>query len=255
MVKFMNENDYHEVGFVGQIFTWCNNKRGGDQILERLDRCILKTLAINKIQITLVRHLSRVASDHCPIVLKIFESVCKGRSGFKFENTWLSFKTVEHIVSSRWKRTFLGDDMEILNKKCKRNLKDLFYWSKGRLENFSLEKERLKAEIINLQEEESRYGWLTKEKLCLLKAKVKELNVVLNNLNTWWKQRAKAKWVKDGDANTKFFHSFANSRRNVNRISHVKDSNGMLTKYLKEIEEVFSRFFQGKWKSRNCSFS
>ncbi|XP_020673022.1 uncharacterized protein LOC110092705 [Dendrobium catenatum] len=167
--------------------------------------------------------------------------VCKGRSGFKFEDTWLSFKTAEHIVSSRWKRTFLGDDMEVLNKKSKRTIKDLFYWSKARLKDFSLEKDILKAEIINLQEEESKCGWLTDEKLWLLKAKDKELNVVLNNLNTWWKQRAKAKWIKDGDANTKFFHSFANSRRNVNRISQVKDSNGIMTEDPKEIEEVFRK--------------
>ncbi|KAI0488576.1 hypothetical protein KFK09_028414 [Dendrobium nobile] len=254
MLKFMNENDYHEVGFVGPRYTWCNNKSGGGRILERLDRCILNSLAINKIQISLVRHLARVASDHCPIVLKMFETMCKGRSGMKFEDTWLSFKTAEHIVSSRWKKPFLGDVMEVLNKNCKKVLKDLFYWSKARLKNFSLEKDKLKAEILGLQEEESRLGWLNEDKLWLLKAKVKQLNVVLNNLNTWWRQRAKAKWIKDGDANTKFFHSFANSRRNVNWISQVKDANGVLSDNPGTIEEVFMRFFQVKWKSWICSF-
>ncbi|KAI0492159.1 hypothetical protein KFK09_026425 [Dendrobium nobile] len=178
MLKFMNENDYHEVGFVGPRFTWCNNKREGDRILERLDRCILNTLSINNIQIAVAR-----------------------------------------------------------------------------LKNFTLEKERLKGEILSLQDEESRDGWLDEENLWLLKAKVKELNGVLNNLNTWWKQRAKANWIKDGDANTKFFHSFASSRRNAKRISQVKDYNGMLTEDPTEIEEVFKRFLQGKWKYRNCSFS
>ncbi|XP_020694670.1 uncharacterized protein LOC110108384 [Dendrobium catenatum] len=222
MVKFMNENDYHEVGFLGPRFTW---------------------------------HLARVASDHCLIALKVFETDCKGRSGFKFEDTWLSFKEAEHIVANRWRKTFLGDYMEILNKKCKRTLKDLFYWSKNILKEFFLEKDILKAKIVKLQEEESEFSWLTEEKLWLLKAKVKELNLVLNNLNTWWKQRAKAKWINEGDVNTKFFQSFANSRRNANRISQVKYSNGILTEDTKEIEEVFRRFFQGKWKYRNCNFS
>ncbi|KAI0502711.1 hypothetical protein KFK09_017668 [Dendrobium nobile] len=227
MLKFMHENDYHEVGFVGPRYTWCNNKSGGGRIFERLDRCILNSLAINKIQITLVRHLAKVASDHCPIVFKMFETLCKGRSGMKFEDTWLSFKTAEHIVSSRWKRPFLGDDMEVLNKKCKKALKNLFYWSKARLKNFSLEKDKLKAEILVLQEKESRHGW----------------------------QRVKAKWIKDGDENTKIFHSFANSRRNVNLISQVKDSNEVLSDDPGTIEEVFMRFFQVKWKSRICSFA
>ncbi|KAI0499520.1 hypothetical protein KFK09_017724 [Dendrobium nobile] len=125
MLKFMNENDYHEVSFVGPRYTWCNNKSGGGRILERLDRCMLNTLALNKIQITVVKHLARVSSDHCPIVLKMFEMHCKGRSGIKFEDTWLSFKTVEYIVSSRWKRPFLGNDMEVLNKKFKKTLRNI----------------------------------------------------------------------------------------------------------------------------------
>ncbi|XP_020681302.2 uncharacterized protein LOC110098732 [Dendrobium catenatum] len=227
MMKFMNENDYHEVGFVGPRYTWCNNKSGGGRILERLDRCILNTLALNKIQITVVKHLARVASDHCPIVLKMFEMSCKGRSVIKFEDTWLSFKTAEYIVSSRWKRPFLGDGMEVLNKKCKKTLKDLFYWSKARLKNFSLEKDKLKPEILVLQDEESKLGW----------------------------QRAKAKWVKDGDANTKIFHSFTNARRNNNWISQVKDANGELSDDPGSIEEEFMRFFQVKWESRSCSFT
>ncbi|PKU76037.1 hypothetical protein MA16_Dca021148 [Dendrobium catenatum] len=194
---------------------------GGDRILERLDRCLLNSLSIKKIQITMVRHLARVASDHCPIALKMFDSAFKGRSGFKFEDTWLSFRAAEHIVTNRWRKTVLGDDMEVLNKKCKRALKDLFYWSKNRLKDINLGKDSLKVDIVKLQEEEAEFGWLTEEKLWLLKAKVKELNLVLNNLNIWWRQRAKAKWINEGDANTKFFQSFANFRRNANRIFQV----------------------------------
>ncbi|XP_020691079.1 uncharacterized protein LOC110105780 [Dendrobium catenatum] len=125
MIKFKNDNDYHEVGFVGPSFTWCNNKVGGGRILERLDRCILNSLAINKIQIAVVRHLARVASDQNPIVLMIFESVSRGRRCIRFEDAWLTFKTSAHIVSNGWKKTYMGDDMEILNKKCNRTLKDL----------------------------------------------------------------------------------------------------------------------------------
>ncbi|XP_020672715.1 uncharacterized protein LOC110092485 [Dendrobium catenatum] len=172
-----------------------------------------------------VKHLARVASDQCPIVLKMFEMSCKGRSGIKFEDTWLL------------------------------RLLSILSLSKARLKNFSLEKDKSKDEIPVLQDEESKLGWLEEDKLWLLKAKVKELNVVLNNLNTWWRQRAKAKWVKDGDANTKFFHSFANSRRNINWISQVKDANGELSDDPGTIEEEFMRFFQVKWESRSCSFT
>ncbi|KAI0524784.1 hypothetical protein KFK09_004170 [Dendrobium nobile] len=51
MLNFMNDNDLHDVGIVGPGYTWCNNKIGGGRILERLDRCLLNTLAINSIQV------------------------------------------------------------------------------------------------------------------------------------------------------------------------------------------------------------
>ncbi|XP_020673446.1 uncharacterized protein LOC110093037 [Dendrobium catenatum] len=183
-MKFMNDNDYHDVGNFGPRYTWCNNKVGGGRILERLDRCILNSLSINEIQIAVVRHLDRVASDHSPIVLKIYESVSRGRRCIKFEDAWLSYKIATHIVSNRWKKVFMGDDMEVLNKKMQRTLKDLFYLSEVRLKEFSKVKDRLKAKIFQIQEEEARNGWLNEDKLLVLRAKVKDLNVILNCLNT-----------------------------------------------------------------------
>ncbi|XP_028556655.1 uncharacterized protein LOC114581195 [Dendrobium catenatum] len=51
--------------------------------------------------------------------------------------------------------------------------------------------------------EESSVGNLSEEKILILKAKVNELQCTLARLNSWWKQRAKAKWLKDGDLNTR----------------------------------------------------
>ncbi|XP_028550195.1 uncharacterized protein LOC114579526 [Dendrobium catenatum] len=246
MFKLMNDNDYHDVGVVSPRYTWFNNKVGIGRILERLNRYLLNSMALQNIHIAVVRHLARVASDHCPIVLKLFEVSIRMRRYIKFEEVWLSFKTLAHIVSKGGKKKYVGDDLEILNKKCKRTLNDLFYWSKNKLKDFSSEKDRLKAEILLLQDEEARNGWMDEENIWQLKSKVKELNVIFNCLNTWWKQRAKVKWVVEGDSNTKFFHSYANARRNANWVSKVKNSDGLITDDPREVEEVFFRFFQEK---------
>ncbi|KAI0493880.1 hypothetical protein KFK09_024006 [Dendrobium nobile] len=252
MFKFMNDNDYHDVGVVGPRYTWCNNKVESGRVLELLDRCLLNSISLQSIQIAVVRHLARVASDYCPIVLKLFDVTIRMRGFIKFEEVWLSFKTSKNIVSKGWKKNNVGDDMEVLNKKCKRTLNELFYWSKNKLKDF-LVKRRLKAEILLLQDEEARNGWLDEENLWQLGSKVRELNVILNCLNTWWKQREQVKWVVEGDSNKKFFHAFANARRNANWISQIKNPDGLLTEDPREVEEGFFRFFQDKWKDRYCS--
>ncbi|XP_028551766.1 uncharacterized protein LOC114579910 [Dendrobium catenatum] len=75
MIKFLSKNDLQEAIFLGPRFTWCNNKVGGECILERLDRCYLNSMAIGFSQLMVVQYLTRIASDNCPILLNlIFES-------------------------------------------------------------------------------------------------------------------------------------------------------------------------------------
>lgn len=52
------------------------------------------------------------------------------------------------------------------------------------------------------------------------------------------KQRAKINWLKEGDSNTRFFHNMVKGKRNRNRISIVKDNNGLI----KEGDEVAAVF-------------
>lgn len=54
----------------------------------------------------------------------------------------------------------------------------------------------------------------------------KELGILLNQQETYWKQRSKQHWLGAGDANTKFFHQYASVRRKKNRISKLRDGAG-----------------------------
>ncbi|XP_020689130.2 uncharacterized protein LOC110104390 [Dendrobium catenatum] len=204
MKDFMNNNDFHEIGFVGPKFTWCNIKSGSSRILARLDRCLLNSYAMNSIQLALEKHLSRVASDHCPIILEIFKPITVARKDLRFEDVWASYHGATALVEK--------------------------YWNK-------------------IEEAE---GLLEDSKLAILRSKINELNCTLARLNIWWRQRAKVRWFEDGDANTSFFHTFANSRRCSNWMKHVKTDDGVLLEKPDDIEAVFTEFFKSKWKHRNC---
>lgn len=55
-----------------------------------------------------------------------------------------------------------------------------------------------------------------------------KLNELLRHEEAYWKQRAKAFWLKDGDTNSKYFQAAASSRKKLNYISGLKDEEGTL---------------------------
>lgn len=52
------------------------------------------------------------------------------------------------------------------------------------------------------------------------------LELMLEQEEIHWFQRARANWLKQGDRNTSFFHNFATKRRKKNTIKDLMDDNG-----------------------------
>lgn len=61
---------------------------------------------------------------------------------------------------------------------------------------------------------------------CFIEAKLK-FHGLLHNQEVRWRQRSKVFWLKEGDKNTRFFHSAATSHHKKNSIMHLKNIVGM----------------------------
>ncbi|KAI0498636.1 hypothetical protein KFK09_019526 [Dendrobium nobile] len=114
MNQFMTNSDFHDVRSIGPRYTWCNNKEGASRIWERLDRCLVNSIVLQKIPSAMTRHLARVASDHSPIAFKLDEKIQVKRKNIKFEDTWRSYPAARSIVYHSWKKNDFGDHSEIL---------------------------------------------------------------------------------------------------------------------------------------------
>ncbi|XP_020679250.1 uncharacterized protein LOC110097298 [Dendrobium catenatum] len=108
MKSFMTTNDLHELGFVGHRLTWSNNKKGVDRIMERLDRMLVNSISVNYNQHLVVKHLPRIASDHCPLLLKISDFSSRGMKSLKFEDVWTSYPASYAVMEKAWKRKNSG---------------------------------------------------------------------------------------------------------------------------------------------------
>lgn len=73
--------------------------------------------------------------------------------------------------------------------------------------------------------------------------KIKDYHCTRARIATWWKQRAKDRWLKEGDANSAFFHAIASGRRRSNMIVQVEDLVGELFDDPATVEHAFLEFF------------
>lgn len=148
-----------------------------------------------------VRHIARVASNHCPILVNLQKNKFKTTKVTRFEDSWASYYASYAIVEKVCSRKVVGCFSEMLNIKSRRTLRALFFWSKAKIEDLNSLKEILKLEILDLKLEEVSSSMLSVEKLFILRSKVKELNCTLARLNTWWRKHSKINWLSEGDYN------------------------------------------------------
>lgn len=68
-----------------------------------------------------------------------------------------------------------------------------------------------------------------------------------------WKQRSRISWLKEGDKNTKFFHSNVSQRQNRNRIEGLLDEVGVWNKGDEAVGEMAINYFQNIFSTTSPS--
>ncbi|KAL9668706.1 hypothetical protein QQ045_006244 [Rhodiola kirilowii] len=66
-----------------------------------------------------------------------------------------------------------------------------------------------------------------------------------------WQQRPRVSWLKEGDNNTRYFHSKATARRRTNTIAHLRDSNGYLCEDAESLQHIVMQYFVNIFSSVN----
>ncbi|KVI03148.1 Endonuclease/exonuclease/phosphatase [Cynara cardunculus var. scolymus] len=163
---------------------------------------------------------------------------------FKFFNSWLGHPEFNHLVLDLWN----SSPSPIYCLPIKYFMVRIKIWkagvNKAKVEQvnslkLSLDSLDIKAEntLLSPKEIASRKDILMKSK-ALDEENVKDL-----------KQKARLRWVVDGEENSSFFHGIVNSNRRSNFI-HGISSNGVWVTDPTEVKQVAFNFFSVRFRSR-----
>ncbi|KAG8379884.1 hypothetical protein BUALT_Bualt07G0135700 [Buddleja alternifolia] len=198
---FLDESGLVDMGFEGNPFTWSNKKGGLANVQLRLDRCIANTSWINLFPQAFVSHLPAINSDHSPILLHTDSHQLGGPKPFCFENMWTRDDTCKDTIFGAWQPPVRGSFSFALHTKIKFTRYALRQWNRTKFGHCQRNISFIQNLISSVQSREP-----TIENRHLEDALIGDLNELLKREEVMWRQRAKQKCLKEGDANSRFFH-------------------------------------------------
>nr|XP_016447535.1 PREDICTED: uncharacterized protein LOC107772550 [Nicotiana tabacum] len=182
-------------------------------------------------------------SDHSTMTLKLALQQRSGKAPFKFFNVWAEHEEFLNIVQQHGKQTLSYRKMNNIWLKLKA-LGPLL--RKVNVQEFKYIKQKIERDRVDLINVQERICTQCIDDLLI------EERSLMQNLEKWdlpeegaLKQKARAKWIKLGDSNSKYFTAVIKERQHKNQIVELTSLTGdKLTDPVGIKEEIVS-FYKG----------
>ncbi|XP_042481160.1 uncharacterized protein LOC122061743 [Macadamia integrifolia] len=208
----------------GKKYTWSNNRRRGN-VMAVLDRSFHNELWIDEFKNISQRVITCTASDHTPILIHSNMIQKPSNIPFRFHNFWMEDDNFQLVVKQAWSQQVSGCPIYILAQKLKVVKGVLKAWAKERFPNLNEEVKKATSELKRVQDtievsgmSDALFNEEADAKTALLNASKMQEKL--------WSEKAKLRWLKEGDRNTKFFHLSVKIRRSRNQISMLRREDG-----------------------------
>jgi len=218
--QWIDNSGLIDLGFSGPKYTWARGLSSATRKEARLDRALCNLEWRLKYQNGVVRHLIKATSDHSPLLISTggFSREHMSNLPFRFQAAWASHGQFEEVIKHSW-----SNDMP-LAPKLNNLAQALSRWNKEVFGNLYRRKRKLWARIEGIQQHLTTGG---PSHLLKLDRKLRhELDITLDQIATMWFQKARVDQIRDGDRNTRYFHTSTIIRRRFNRVTALRMEDG-----------------------------
>ncbi|XP_070039509.1 uncharacterized protein [Nicotiana tomentosiformis] len=192
-----------------------------------------------------VTHLSKIGSDHSPMLLKYDIEAPPIKKSFRFLNFWTKHESFKEVVKENWNADFYANPFILFNYKLKKVKKALSTWSRAIYGDIFQRIARLNEVVLVHEKQFEEYPTqMNRERLQKVQA---EMIKYLAIEEEFCKKKSGMAWFKDGDRNTKFFHVQVNGRRKRLKIKRIKNSLGNWIEEEEHIAEEVVIFFKDQF--------
>ncbi|XP_026419778.1 uncharacterized protein LOC113315734 [Papaver somniferum] len=230
----------------GLDFSWCNGRVGRKRILCNLDRALYNLKWLDKFSGWHYQVGARGISDHGPIIDSNIVLPKAPNPPFRFQNMCCTYPNFLQVVADSWNEEIIGNPIYIFMNKLKRLKKFLKVWNWEVFGDVRIKLKKAEDKVM----EETLKSDNDPSNVDLLNNSVTargEYEMAANNYNSLLRDKARMNWIKDGDINTKFFHTSIKLRQVHNVITELENSSGHIITDQQGISNVLIDYFSQKF--------
>ncbi|KAL9232226.1 hypothetical protein vseg_007359 [Gypsophila vaccaria] len=134
---------------------------------------------------------------------------------------WSMALEFQKIIGDRWSMAVGGHVMYQIVHKMKLLKKDLKALNKGLFSNVEHSAD-MALQLLHLKQTELQANPTDLDLLLAEKEAATSARFLIEAKHRFLTQRSKAKWVREGDDNTAYFHNYIKERRQSNRVVRIK---------------------------------
>lgn len=237
----LEQPELEDLRFVGFRYTWTTSS-GHSRKARKIDRVLVNAKWSLDLSYSEASFLAPGISDHSPMVVKILNPSHR-RKPFKFFDFWMKHPEFNEIVSQVWNAPGNGVPMyklvsKLKDLKCRLKQLNKDYFSNISARTLDARKmmEATQAEL-QLNPFSADLAEVEKSQRCTFA----ELRA---SEESFFRQKSRIRWLREGDRNTKFFHQYVNKRHLRNRVLSVLDSSGNILTESRLVQRRFVEFFE-----------
>ena len=219
----IRDQGWIDVELKNRQFTW-SNKRPAPSF-SKIDRVFVSSDWPSHFPIISLEALPMVVSDHVPLKL-VFRQQSTRPKAQRLELFWLRYPEIKLVVQQVWGRP--SRHLTDFQSKVQSFQSRMNSWQVQKFKHMDPQLEFCNRVIQFFDGIEEKRVLDTREFALRLKVRERAYELALN-LELKWQQRARIRWLVNGDRNTRYFHTIASAKHNSSRISVIRHEDVQLT--------------------------
>lgn len=235
-----------DMGASGPKFTWSNGREGTALVQERLDRALYSANWRSLFPDGTVQNLPRTYSDHSPLLIHVYGNTPHMgiNRPFRLEAAWLLDESFAAVVNNNRRGSNFSDKIKTFSNAA-------MNWNKNVFGNIFRKKRWILGRIEGVQRAQANQ--FSHNLQCLEKDVVTDFNNILAQEEMLWFQKSWAKWIVQGERNTRFFHLSTIIRRSKSKVTFLKNDNNEWVDNDDDISNLVQIYYVDLFRDRGTS--